>query len=207
SSLVSCSTVMSTSTTAITTATVATSTPVMVTSLPVTVATTGHNTITTSLNTKMVISRGSTKAHMKDAIIMSLPPEDDPLLAGLQGVDTVIEHFIKNAQAQGGSNNSALLEHIEEVRRSQLAVCQTAQLVQEQVAQLVASRSQLEAHRSTLHHHLAAITSLIASSTNHSATTTAASNTIGSSHTTISNGTPISVGAPVAATQLGVTTG
>ena len=38
---------------------------------------------------------------MKDAFIMSsLPPEEDPLLAGLQGVDTVIEHFIKNAQGQ-----------------------------------------------------------------------------------------------------------
>lgn len=38
---------------------------------------------------------------MKDAFIMSsLPPEEDPLLAGLQGVDTVIEHFIKNAQGE-----------------------------------------------------------------------------------------------------------
>lgn len=27
-------------------------------------------------------------------------PEEDPLLAGLQGVDTVIEHFIKNAQGK-----------------------------------------------------------------------------------------------------------
>lgn len=42
------------------------------------------------------------KIPMKDAFIMSSlpPPEEDPLLAGLQGVDTVIEHFIKNAQGE-----------------------------------------------------------------------------------------------------------
>lgn len=42
------------------------------------------------------------KIPMKDAYIMSSlpPPEEDPLLAGLQGVDTVIEHFIKNAQGE-----------------------------------------------------------------------------------------------------------
>ena len=27
-------------------------------------------------------------------------PEEDPLMMGLQGVDTVIEHFIKNAQGE-----------------------------------------------------------------------------------------------------------
>lgn len=47
------------------------------------------------------MSRGSSKTPMKEGVIMpSLPPEDDPLLAGLQGVDSVIEHFIKNAQGK-----------------------------------------------------------------------------------------------------------
>ncbi|KAK7080195.1 hypothetical protein SK128_005648, partial [Halocaridina rubra] len=131
------------------------------------------------------------KTPVKESVFVAPGfPEEDPLMMGLQGVDTVIEHFIKNAQAQGGSNNSALLEHIEEVRRSQVAVCQTAQLVQEQVAQLVASRAQLEAHRSTLHHHLAAITSLIASNTNHTSTATSANvpTTVGNSHSTVSSG-------------------
>lgn len=50
---------------------------------------------------QMVMSRMGSRIPMKDAFIMSsLPPEEDPLLAGLQGVDTVIEHFIKNAQGE-----------------------------------------------------------------------------------------------------------
>lgn len=49
------------------------------------------------------------KGPMKDAFIMStLPPEEDPLLAGLQGVDSVIEHFIKNAQ---GRSDTYFLQH------------------------------------------------------------------------------------------------
>lgn len=109
--------------------------------------------------------------------------------------------------AQGGTNNSILLEHIEEVRRSQLAVCQTAQLVQEQVAQLVASRTQLEAHRSALHHHLAAITSIIASTTNHSAPTTSApTSTPSNPPSTISNSTQVSMSGPVSSSML-VSTG
>lgn len=99
--------------------------------------------------------------------------------------------------AQGGNNNSVLLEHIEQVRRSQLAVCQTAQLVQEQVAQLVASRAQLEAHRAALHHHLAAVTSIIASTANHASTTTSttvASTSVGTmSHSSLPNCTPVTV--------------
>lgn len=205
-----------TTTTAVAITTTATAAPLVATApmkaanLPVTVATTGHNTPTHSLNSKVVMSRVGGRIPMKDAFIMSsLPPEEDPLLAGLQGVDTVIEHFIKNAQAQGGSNNSLLLEHIEEVRRSQLAVCQTAQLVQEQVAQLVASRAQLEAHRSALHHHLAAITSIIASSTNHSATTTSATTptTTGNAPSTISNSTQVSMAVPVTTSFMGVSNG
>lgn len=49
------------------------------------------------------------KIPMKDAYIMSSlpPPEEDPLLAGLQGVDTVIEHFIKNAQGESCMSSTA----------------------------------------------------------------------------------------------------
>ena len=43
-----------------------------------------------------------------------------------------------------------------------MAVCQTAQLVQERVAKLVAARAQLESHRASLHHHLATVTNLLA---------------------------------------------
>lgn len=200
-----------TTTTAATTTAVATtaaSSAPIVTSVPPTVvvssSTAPYSTNTTNFSTKaLTASRCSGKAPVKDAVFITAGlPEEDPLLAGLQGVDTVIEHFIKNAQAQGGSNNSALLEHIEEVRRSQLAVCQTAQLVQEQVAQLVASRAQLEAHRSSLHHHLAAITSLIANSTNHSTTTTTAASTTGTG--TMPNGTSVFVSAPVTTSTQGV---
>lgn len=211
-------TATSTLTTTTAMAAVMTATPLVTTApmrampMPVTVASTGHNTITPSMNAKMVMSRMGMagKIPMKDAYIMSSlpPPEEDPLLAGLQGVDTVIEHFIKNAQAQGGSNNSILLEHIEEVRRSQMAVCQTAQLVQEQVAQLVASRAQLEAHRSALHHHLAAVTSIIASSTNHSApATSAASSAASSAPSTISNSTQVSMAVPATSALVGVANG
>lgn len=50
------------------------------------------------------MSRGLGKAGMGlkegGVVLSALPPEEDPLLAGLQGVDTVIEHFIKNAQGE-----------------------------------------------------------------------------------------------------------
>lgn len=89
-----------------------------------------------------------------------------------------------------------------------MAVCQTAQLVQEQVAQLVASRAQLEAHRSALHHHLAAVTSIIASSTNHSApATSAASSAASSAPSTISNSTQVSMAVPATSSMVGVANG
>ena len=50
------------------------------------------------------------------------------------------------------------------MRKSQVAVCQTAQLVQEQVAKLMTARAQLEGHRAALHHHLSTITNLLANS-------------------------------------------
>lgn len=88
-----------------------------------------------------------------------------------------------------------------------MAVCQTAQLVQEQVAQLVASRAQLEAHRSALHHHLAAITSIIASSTNHSVPTTSAATSTSNPPSTISNSTQVSMAVPVTSSLMGATNG
>ena len=71
------------------------------------------------------------------------------------------------ATAEGGNENVALLAHIEEVRNCQVAVCETAQIVQEQVTKLIASRAQLEAHRAALHHHLTSITKLLSSKNNH----------------------------------------
>lgn len=66
----------------------------------------------TTLMLQVLMSRGNVgKGPMKDAFIMSsLPPEDDPLFAGLQGVDSVIEHFIKNAQ---GKCHSYFINHFE----------------------------------------------------------------------------------------------
>lgn len=45
-------------------------------------------------------------------------------------------------------------------------MCQSAQLVQDQVAKLISSRSQLEAHRAALHHHLSSISNILASKNN-----------------------------------------
>lgn len=61
---------------------------------------------------QVLMSRGGVgKGPLKDAFIMSsLPPEDDPLFAGLQGVDSVIEHFIKNAQGESRSHFLHLLK-------------------------------------------------------------------------------------------------
>lgn len=55
------------------------------------------------------MSRGLGKVGMSlkegGVVLSALPPEEDPLLAGLQGVDTVIEHFIKNAQGEATKLN------------------------------------------------------------------------------------------------------
>lgn len=65
------------------------------------------------------------------------------------------------SSATGASNNTVLAGHVAGVRRCQTAVVNTAQLVQEQVAQLLAARQQLDSQRLALHQHLQAITALL----------------------------------------------
>ena len=74
--------------------------------------------------------------------------------------------FVFTAEVENG--NSALLTHIEEVRRCQLLVCETAQEVQTEVTRLMASRAKLENHRTMLHQKLSAITNILSSKNQHS---------------------------------------
>lgn len=68
----------------------------------------------------------------------------------------------------GTANNSVLASHVSAVRKCQASVIGTAQLVQEQVQQLVHTRQQLDAHRLALHHHLQAITTIFSAEPNKS---------------------------------------
>ena len=114
-----------------------------------------------SVNTGQVNGNSlpSTVANV-DKDLLILPLESDPLLSSLQGLGSVVDQFLK-AAAHGASSNAILAGHVAGVRHYQSAVIGTAQLVQDQVTQLIATRQQLDNQRLALHQHLQAITTLL----------------------------------------------